>query len=182
MPEVFDARSKSPQRFRRLLSFVALASQPSCRRLLHFANTLHQTVKTSSALRRLKPPTTMASADFCGDIDAPLEATSFAASPQISQGKTRNFPPIYPPHLRRLAPNDIGLRVSLPSGPASHRLVWGWCSSDREFACCFLQILGHPRHPCSSARSSCHQGLHRDLHPTSYFLARFRLPVESVSL
>ena len=54
MPEVFDARTRYPQQFRCLLSFVARASQPSCLRLLHFANTLHQTVKTSSALRRSK--------------------------------------------------------------------------------------------------------------------------------
>lgn len=45
MPEVFDARTKYPQRFRRLLSFVARASQPSCLRLPHFANALHPTVK-----------------------------------------------------------------------------------------------------------------------------------------
>ncbi len=149
MPEVFDARTKYPQQFRCLLSFVARASQPSCLRLLHFANTLHQTVKTSLALRRLKPPTTTASADFCDDIDAPLEASSLSdyvarASPQISQGKTRNFPPTHPPHIRRLAPNDIGLRVFSPSRPASRRLVCGSCSSDREFACCFLQIQSHP--------------------------------------
>jgi|688.fasta_scaffold181313_2 hypothetical protein len=186
MPEVFDARTKSPQQFRCFLSFVARASQPTCLRLLHFANTLHQTVKTSSALRRLKPPTTTASADFCGDINAPLETSGLSdyvarASLQISQGKTRNFPPANPPHLRRLAPNDIGLRVSWPSRPASRRLVWGSCSSDREFACCFLQIPSHPGHPCSSARSSCHQGLRQDLHPTSYFLVRFRSPVASVS-
>lgn len=54
MPEVFDARTKCPQQFRCLLSFVAQASQPSCLRLPHFANTLHQTVKTSSALCRSK--------------------------------------------------------------------------------------------------------------------------------
>jgi hypothetical protein len=131
MPEVFDARTKSPQQFRCFLSFVARASQPTCLRLLHFANTLHQTVKTSSALRRLKPPTTTASADFCGDINAPLETSGLSdyvarASLQISQGKTRNFPPANPPHLRRLAPNDIGLRVSWPSRPASRRLVCGW--------------------------------------------------------
>lgn len=53
MPEVFDARTIHPQRFRRLLLFVAQASQPSCLRLPHFSNTLHQTAKTSSALRRL---------------------------------------------------------------------------------------------------------------------------------
>lgn len=109
MPEVFDARTKYPQQFRCLLLSVAQASQPSSLRLPHFANALHQTGKTSSALRRLKPPTTMASADFCGDIATSYEATSFTASPQISQGKTRNFPLTYSPHIRQLSPNDIGL-------------------------------------------------------------------------
>ena len=109
MPEVFDARTNYPQQFRCLLLLVAQASQPSSLRLPHFANALHQTVKTSSALRRLKPPTTMASADFYGDIATSCEVTSLAASPQISQGKTRNFPLAYSPHLRRLNPNDIGL-------------------------------------------------------------------------
>lgn len=31
--------------------------------------------------------------------------------------------------------------------------------------------------PWCSARSSCHQGLQRDLHPPSHFPGRFRLPV-----
>ena len=60
----------------------------------------------------------MASADFCGGIVAPLGVTSPKAAPQISQGKTRNFPPTYPPHLRRMIPDDIGLRVSWPSRPS----------------------------------------------------------------
>jgi hypothetical protein len=34
--------------------------------------------------------------------------------------------------------------------------------------------------PCSSVRSSCHQGLHRDLHSTSHFPTRFRSPDDSV--
>ena len=145
---------------------------------------LRPAVKTSSALRRAKHSSTMASADFYSSITAPLGTASQkdvhpAAKLQISQGKTRNFPPTYPPHIRQLAPDDIGLRVSLPSRPASRRLVCDSCSSDQEFACSFLQILGRPRHPCCSARSSCHQGLHRDSHPTNYFLARFRLPVEN---
>ena len=28
---------------------------------------------------------------------------------QISQGKTRDFPPIYLPHIRRFDPDDMGL-------------------------------------------------------------------------
>jgi len=140
-----------------------------------------QRMLRTAPLQRVRPfvicITTMASADFCDDIDAPCEAPSLSASPQISQGKTRDFPPIYPPHIRWLSPNDIGLRVYAPPRPPSRRLGCGSCASDQEFACCFLQIPPHGGHPCSSARSSCHQGLHRDSHPTSHFLVRFRSPV-----
>ena len=53
--------------------------------------------------------TTMASADFCHPIEPPCDDSSPRAGRQISQGKTRDFPPIHPPHIRRLAPDDFGL-------------------------------------------------------------------------
>ena len=53
----------------------------------------------------------------------------------------------------------------------------GSCSSDREFAFHFLQIPPRGGHPCGSARSSRHQGLHRNFHPASQFPVRFRSPV-----
>ena len=142
----------------------------------------------SSALRRRVSrvaarrctPVTMASADFCHPIGSPYDEPSPKAGRQISQGKTRDFPPIYPPHLRRLDPNDIGLRVYWPSHPSCRRLVCGSCSSGQEFAFHFLQIPPRGGHPCGSARSSCHQGLHRDFHPTSHIPVRFRSPVISV--
>lgn len=81
------------------------------------------------------------------------------------------------PGTRPTPPNDIGLQVARPSRPGNGCLACGSSSSDREFACCFLQIPPRDGHPCSSARSSCHQGLHRDSHPTSHFLVRFRSPV-----
>ena len=133
-----------------------------------------------SALRYATHATTMASADFYRPIVTPCDVTSPWAGRQISQGKTRDFPPTYPPHLRQLGPDDIGLRVYWPSRPPSSRLVCDSCSSGQEFAFRFLQIPGRPGHPCGSARSSCHQGLHRDFHPTSHIPARFRLPVQSV--
>jgi len=42
--------------------------------------------------------TTMASADFCHPLGLPYDDRSLAAGKQISQGKTRDFPPIHPPH------------------------------------------------------------------------------------
>jgi hypothetical protein len=81
---------------------------------------------TSSALRppvsRVAPAmqwTTMASADFCQPIWSPCDGHSLTAGGQISQGKTRDFSPIYPPHIRRLLPDDIGLRVFAPSRPGA---------------------------------------------------------------
>ena len=126
--------------------------------------------------------TTMASADFCRLIESPCDDASPRAQRLISQGKTRDFPPIYPPHIRRLDPDDIGLWVYAPPRPSGRRLACGSCSSDREFAFRFLQIPPRGGHPCGSARSSCHQGLHRNFHPASRILARFRSPVRSVSL
>ncbi len=127
-----------------------------------------------SALRCATHATTMASADFYRPIVTPYDVTSPRAGRQISQGKTRDFPPTYPPHIRRIGPDDIGLRVYWPSRPPRRRLVCGSCASGREFACRFLQIPRRRGHPCGPARSSCHQGLHRDFHPASHFLGRFR--------
>ena len=104
----------------------------------------------------------MASADFCLNITAPLEAISFhwnfvsgsildQAFKQISQGKTRDFPPTYPPHIHHHDPNVIGLRVYWSSRPRDNASCDS-CSSGREFACRFLQIRSRPRHPCGSTR------------------------------
>ena len=179
MPCPQDARAGYPRRFRRLLSPVAQAFQLGSA----FRSDIEYSApdgSNCSALRHATHATTMASADFCRPIVTPCDVTSPRAGRQISQGKTRDFPPTYPPHIRRLGPNDIGLRVYLPSRPPSRRLVCGSCSSGQEFAFRFLQIPGRPGHPYGSARSSCHQGLHRDFHPTSHIPARFRLPVQSV--
>ena len=59
----------------------------------------------------------MPSADFCGDLDASLETTSPWASPQISQGKARDLPPIHPPPIRQIGSNDIGFESF---GPLAH--------------------------------------------------------------
>ncbi len=202
MPCPQDARAGYPRRFRRLLSPVAQAFQPAAPRFVRTSNTLHQTVQTVRPFDAMVRPcdpwlflplrasvsieraancaTTMASADFCRPIVTPRDVASPWAGRQISQGKTRDFPPTYPPHIRRLDPDDIGLQVYAPPRPSRRRLVCGSCSSGQEFAFRFLQIPRRHGHPCGSARSSCHQGLHRDFHPTSHIPVRFRSPVQSV--
>jgi len=60
------------------------------------------------------------------------------ARAQVSQGKTRDRRSIYPPHIRAAGPDDMGLRVSVPSRPPATRLSCGSCSSGRSFACGFL--------------------------------------------
>jgi hypothetical protein len=202
MPRPLDAPAAYPRRFRRLLWAVAPASQPSvcvCYRTSEcsapggsYCSALR---RGDAALRSLtvsalsgrcldragrQPTTTMASADFCRPIDSPCDEPSPWAGRQISQGKTRDFPPTYPPHIRRLDPDDIGLRVYAPPRPPRRRLVCDSCSSGREFAFRFLQIPGRPGHPCGSARSSCHQGLHRDFHPASQIPGSLSLPGYSV--
>ncbi len=204
MPCPQYARAGYPRRFRRLLSPVAQAFQPAALRFVRTSNTLHQTVQTVRPFDAMVRPcdpwlflplrasvsieraancaTTMASADFCRPIVTPRDVASPWAGRQISQGKTRDFPPTYPPHIRRLDPNDIGLQVYAPPRPSRRRLVCGSCSSGQEFAfvhapalvALTLQIPPHDGHPCGSARSSCHQGLRRDFHPASHFLGRFR--------
>jgi len=62
-------------------------------------------------------PATLASADSWAPVGAPHSPPSLSAGAQVSQGKTRDCRPIYPPHLRRSGPGAIGLRVSLPPRP-----------------------------------------------------------------
>jgi len=76
----------------------------------------------------------MASADFCPSIATPRSIASLSADRQISQGKTRDLRPTYPPHLRPPGPDGIGLRVFLPPRPSGGRLLYGSCSSGRGFA------------------------------------------------
>lgn len=86
---------------------------------------------------------TMASADPCRPIPTPRSAGSTpdttGADRQVSQGKTRDLRPTYPPHIRPDPPGDIGLRVSVPPRPGSGRLLCGSCSSGQDFAYSCLQ-------------------------------------------
>ena len=108
----------------------------------------------AGARRRLLRPRLTA-----GDPSVRLAATpSPTADRQLSQGKTRDLRPIHPSHLRRLGPDDFGLRVLWPSRPPTAAPLCVSCSSGRGFACSFLQIPPRGGHPCCSASGSRHQG------------------------
>ncbi len=121
---------------------------------------------TGSGLRRTTGPTTMPSADFCPLIPPTYDDGSPTASGQTSRGKTHDFPPIYPSHLRRLASGQHRASHLLACSPSGRRLLCASCSSGREFAYTFLQIPPHGRHPWCSARGSGCLGPRRDFSPS----------------
>jgi hypothetical protein len=129
-----------------------------------------------SALHHKPSMATMASADFCPSIATPLGIASLSADGQISQGKTRDLRPIYPPHLRPTSPGGIGLRVSLPPRPPDGRLLCGSCSSGRGFACSCLPTT--PRDDAVAVRLEVPATkASRGLAPACHFPVRFRSPV-----
>jgi hypothetical protein len=80
---------------------------------------------------------------------------------------------IHPPHIRRASPDDIGLRVFVPSRPPALRLVCGSYSSGRSFACGFLPTT----HRCAAV--AVRLGVPvikvpRGLAPPRHFPNRFR--------
>ncbi|SEN96633.1 hypothetical protein SAMN04490369_103443, partial [Vreelandella aquamarina] len=83
---------------------------------------------------------------------------STVADHQTSQGKTRDLPPTYPPHLLSPLPDSYGALRIIALSPGCDSLVCDFCSSGREFAFSFLQILPCGRHPCCSANGSRYQG------------------------
>ncbi len=72
------------------------ASGPLARHLLRAVGKATRRMATGSALHPLVRQASMASADFSL---RPAWASPFQASGEISQGKTRDLPPIYPPHI-----------------------------------------------------------------------------------
>ena len=119
---------------------------------------------------------TMASADFCPSLAVPLDPASLSADGQISQGKTRDLRPTYPPHIRPPSPGGIGLRVFLPPRPPDGRLLCGSCASGRGFACSFLPTT--PRDDAVAVRLEVPATkTSRGLTPPSHFPVRFRSPV-----
>ena len=90
---------------------------------------------------------TMASADFCR-----------RSRRQTSQGKTRDFRPICPPHLLPSGPGDYRASDLFASSPTDGCLICGSCSSGRDFAFSFLQtpprgdaLAGRLRVPVTTA-------------------------------
>ncbi len=121
---------------------------------------------------------TMPSADFCPPIAPPRGDSSPSADGQTSRGKTRDFRPIYPLHLRPSGPGGIGLRVSLPPRPPDVRLICSSYSSDQGFACSFLPTL--PRDNAVAVRLEVPATkASRGLAPPSHFPVCFRSPVDS---
>ena len=103
---------------------------------------------------------TLTVVDFRRFFESPYDDPSLSAKRRISQGKTRDFRSIYPPHIRSSAPDDIGLSVFLPLCPTDVRLIRFVCLGPE--LC--LWLLSHPallRRSCHSARGSCHQGPQR---------------------
>jgi hypothetical protein len=68
----------------------------------------------------------------------------------------------FTPYTRRIYRHTLldGYRAlkNLAFSPGYACLVCDFCSSGQSFACGFLQIPGHPGHPCRSANGSHHQG------------------------
>ena len=124
---------------------------------------------TGSALRRLVKPTTMASADFCQPIPAPLDAGSTRQvdrSPRVRRATFTLMPAAFTAVLSVQVSGfeDISLLTQYD------RLICDSCSSGQCFACGFLQISPHDGHPCRPAnRSPCQagRGLSPPSHPTA---------------
>ena len=108
----------------------------------------------------------------------PDSGTSSEAREQISQGKTRDGHSIHPPHIRPASPDDMGLRVFVPSRPPALRLVCGSYSSGRSFACGFLPTTRH--HVAVAVRLGVPViKVPRGLAPPRHFPIRFRVSVDS---
>ena len=70
------------------------------------------------------------------------------ADHQTSQGKTRDLPPTYTPHLLSLLPDSYGALRIIALSPGCDSLVCDFCSSDQSFALRFLRIPPRGGHPC----------------------------------
>ena len=202
MPCLLDAHEPYSRRFRRLPSGCAPAFQPSCRHLVQASNALRRFGLIRSALRRgdaalrspavsalsgqcldragRRPTTTMASSDFCRPFGPPYNVPSHWQDDRPLRVRRATFLP----STRRIYATPVRMTLGFRSmRPLAHRrdASCDSCTSGQEFAFRFLRIPPRGRHPCGSARSSCHEGLQRDLHPPSRIPAHFRSPVRNVS-
>lgn len=156
MPDTLVAQTLYPRRFRRLLSSVARASQPDHLPLHVSSNGRFRFGSLRSALHRLAPATTMASADFCFPIPTPLDVSSPRQGSR-SPGVRRVT---FAPYTRRIYAQPV--RVT--SGFGSYGLLAHLMHASMRFLfvrpeLC-LQLPSHPasrRRGCCSARGSCHR-------------------------
>jgi hypothetical protein len=107
---------------------------------------------------------TMTSADVWWSIPSPPNGGSTVVDHQTSQGKTRDFPPIYPPHLLPHLPGSYWDSSFMALSSRCDSLVCDFCSSGREFASSFLQTPPRDGRPCCLANGSRYQGSVGDFH------------------
>lgn len=88
----------------------------------------------------------------------PCSGISPSAGRQTSPGNARDLHPIYPPHLQPHPLDGYRALKSRAFSPGYDCLLCDFCSSDRDFACGFLQIPPRDGHPCRPANGSHHQG------------------------
>ena len=158
MPCPFDAHATYPRRCCRLLWVVARASQPSGCVSYRSSNGWHQTVKTVRPFTRASPSLLWP------------RLTSATTSALLTKYLARRHPRralrvrrvTFLPYTRHIYTASVRMTLGFESlRPLAHpnSASCDLCTSDREFACCFRQIPSRLGHPCSSAKSSCHQGL-----------------------
>lgn len=90
---------------------------------------------------------TMTSADFCRLMPRHSRIPRLRLS-QISPGKNADLHPMYPPYLPPCDPGSGRASFCFANSPSHYGLVYGFCSSGRDFAAGFLQIPPRGGHPC----------------------------------
>jgi hypothetical protein len=92
---------------------------------------------------------TMPSANSCTHLGsrALARASDTSQSVQASRGKPHFFQSVAP-DLPRSPPYDYWVSRFIGRLPRFPSLLSGFCASQRTFVSGFLQISGHPEHPC----------------------------------
>lgn len=170
MPGPLDAHPhRYPQRFRRLLSRPAPASQPSCLRLYGPSNPSCRFGSSCVALRHRAKVATMAVADFslhrADKVQAQGPASPFQAQGEISQGKARDLRSIYPPHLRPLGPECLRASGIFAPSPTSQTPRMRFVFLGPELCLQLPSRVSSRSYGCCSARGSRHSGPPGDSHP-----------------
>ena len=134
VPCPLGARYPYPRRFRRLLSGLAPASQPSCLRLLWTSNAPCRFGPSCSALHRSCAAATTASADFCPPIARPCSLASLRQTNR-SPGVRRVT---FAPSNRRIYARQVRVASGFEShGPLAHL-------TDASYAVCVPRARALP--------------------------------------